>query len=160
MLFLSTVYSLLSTAFSIAKNPLIVKAKRQKNGNDTIDPYPLQYGEKLTKILCIDKKLFEKLKTTLDEFGFRRKPASPKPIVSSWQKVSKKEPLGGSRSNDFKPDKYKPIRSFEPSNIYNTYNSFYWRLRNLKAWFKEQESYEDLKYRNPYLTNIMKAGTY
>jgi len=129
-------------------------------GNDTIDPYPLPSKEGLVKLLCISKELFEKLKIVLDEFGFRRKPASPKPIVSSWQKVSKKEPLRSSRSNDFKPDKDKPIRSFEPSNIYNTYNSFYWRLRNLKAWFQEQESYEDLKHRNPYLTNIMKAGTY
>ncbi|MFA5362652.1 MAG: hypothetical protein WC335_05325, partial [Candidatus Omnitrophota bacterium] len=34
----------------------------RKPGNDTIDRYPLSYEEKLTKILCIRREIFEKLK--------------------------------------------------------------------------------------------------
>src|SRR3989338_1398957 len=119
-------------------------------GNDTIDHYPLPYEGRLTNLLCISKEVFKNLKAALDEFGIRPKPASSKPKTSFHQKVSKKESLVGSRNNNHKPEKDKCIGSFEPSNIFETRNSSLWRLRNLKAWFKEQESYEDSRYLNAY----------
>jgi len=117
-----------------------------KFGNDTIDRYPLPPEGKLRKILCISKEIFEKLKAALGEFGLRQKSASPKPRPSFPQKPPQKEPLGRPRNDDLKPHKNKCIGSFEPSNILDTRNSDFWRLRNLNAWFKEQASYEDLRY--------------
>ena len=124
------------------------------SGNDTIDRYPLPYEGKLTKLLCISKELFEKLKAALDEFGLGPKPASVKPKTSFRQKLHRKEPLVGSRNDVLGSDRDKCIGSFEPSNIFNTYNSSLWRLRNLNAWFKEQESYEDLRYLECYSIKI------
>jgi hypothetical protein len=124
------------------------------SGNDTIDRYPLPYEGKLTKILCVTKELFEKLKAALDEFGLWPKTASPKPKTPFLQKHLRKEPLAGPRNNDLKPDGNKCISCFEPSNILYTRNSSLWRLRNLRAWFKEQESYEDPRYLEAYQIKI------
>ncbi len=108
----------------------------------------------MTKLLCISKEVFKKLKAALDEFGFKPKLASVKPKTSSRQKLPKKEPLVDPKSDDFKPDRDKCLGSFEPSNIFNIQNSHLWRLRNLEAWFKEQESYEDLRYLESYSIKI------
>jgi len=116
--------------------------------------YPLPYEGKLTKLLCISKELFEKLKAALDEFRLRVKPASPKPKTLFKQKLPRKEPLGRHRNGDLNLNRDKYISSFEPSNIFNTRNSSFWRLRNLRAWFKEQESYEDLRYLESYKIKI------
>ena len=118
------------------------------------DRYPLPYEGNLTKLLCISKEVFKKLKADLAEFGLGQKPASPKPKTPFRQKLPKKEPLGDSKSDDLKPDRDKCIGSFEPSNIFNTRNSSFWRLRNLRAWFKEQESYEDCRYLKAYKIEI------
>ena len=126
----------------------------KKEGNDTIDRYPLPYEGKLTKLLCISKEVFEKLKAALGEFGLKPKLASPKPKTSFRQKLSRKELLGGSKNDDLKPGRDKYTGSFEPSNILNTRNSSFWRLRNLEAWFKEQESYEDPRYLKAYSIEI------
>jgi len=123
-------------------------------GNDTIDRYPPAYEGRLTKLLCISKEIFKKLKAALAEFGLRPKPALPEPKTPFRQKLPKKEPLGGSRNNDLKPNRDKCISSFEPSNILNTRNSHLWRLRNLDNWFKEQESYEDPRYLKYYSVEI------
>ncbi len=114
------------------------------NGNDTIDRYPPPYKGKLRKLLCISKELFEKLKAAWVEF--RPKQPPPELKTPSRQKPPKKEPLGSDRNDDLKLDRDKCVGSYEPSNILNTRNSSFWRLRNLNAWFKEQESYEDLRY--------------
>ncbi len=106
------------------------------------------------KLLCISKEVFEKLKAALDEFGLKPKPAPAKPKTSFRQKLPKKEPLVGSRNDVLESDRDKCIGSFEPSNIFNIQNSFLWRLRNLKAWFKEQESYEDSRYLKAYKIEI------
>jgi len=90
----------------------------------------------------------------LDKFGLGQKPASPKPKTSFQQKLPKKEPLGDSKSDDLRPDREKCIGSFEPSNIFNIQSSSLWRLRNLNAWFKEQESYEDSRYLKAYSIKI------
>ena len=119
-------------------------------GNDTIDRYPLPYKGKLTKLLCISREVFEKLKKALAEFELKPKLASSNPKTSFRQKPFKKEHPSGSRNNDLKSARDKCIGSFEPSNILNTRNSVFWRLRNLKAWFKEQASYEDLRYIKSY----------
>ena len=124
------------------------------HGNDTIDRYPLPYRGKLRKLLCISKEVFEKLKAALDELGLKPKLAPPKPKTSFRQKLSRKELLGGSKNDDLKPGRDKYTGSFEPSNILNTRNSSFWRLRNLEAWFKEQESYEDLRYLECYQIKI------
>jgi hypothetical protein len=124
------------------------------DGNDTIHRYPLPYEGRITKILCITKEVFENLKATLAEFGLKPKPAQLKPKTSSQQKTPKKQPLVASRDNDLKPDKDKCIISFEPSNIIYTRDSSFWRLRNLKAWFKEQGSYEDTRYLEYYPVKI------
>ena len=116
------------------------------HGNGTIDRYPPLHEGKLRKILCIRKELFEKLKAALGEFGVGPKTASAKPKPPSRQKPPKTEPLGGSRNDVLKTAKDKCISSFEPSNILYTHSSDFWRLRNLDAWFKEQDSYEDLRY--------------
>lgn len=123
-------------------------------GNDTIHRYPLPYEGKLTKLLCISKAIFEKLKAALVEFRVKPKPASPKPKAPFQQKPPRKEPLGGHRNDDFKTVKDKSIGFFEPSNIFNIQNSFRWRLRNLGDWFKEQESYEDSRYIKSYSIKI------
>jgi len=90
----------------------------------------------------------------LVEFGIGSKPASPKPKTPFRQKPPKKELLKSSKSDDLKPSRDKCIGSFEPSNIFNTRNSSFWRLRNLNAWFKEQESYEDSRYLKAYSIEI------
>jgi hypothetical protein len=126
----------------------------KESGNDTIDPYPLPYRGKLTKLLCISKERFEKLKAAWDEFGIKPKPASPGTTTPFQKKLPKKVSLRGSRNEDLKPSKYKCISSFEPSNIFNTRDSSFWRLQNLKTWFKEQESYEDSRYIKPYSIEI------
>jgi len=105
-------------------------------------------------LLCISKEVFEKLKAVLAEFRIKPKPAQLKPKTSFQQKAYKKEPLATPRSNDLKPDKDKCIGSFEPSNIFNIQSSSLWRLRRLKAWFKEQESYEDSRYLELYSIKI------
>jgi len=89
----------------------------------------------------------------LDEFDLGPKPASPKPKTPLRQKVSKKEPLKSPRNEDLKPDN-NYTGSYEPSNILNTRFSSFWRARNIKAWFKEQESYEDLRYLKSYSIKI------
>lgn len=124
------------------------------HGNDTIDRYPLHYRGRLTKLLCISKEIFEKLKAALDEFGIKPKPPSSKPKTPFRQKPLKKEPLVDSRDDNHKPERDKCISSFEPSNILYTRSSSFWRLRNLEAWFKEQESYEDLRYIESYKIKI------
>ena len=88
------------------------------------------------------------------EFGIRPKPAPPKPKTPFPQKLPKEEPLRGPRNDDLKSDRDKYIGPFEPSNIFNTRNSSLWRLRNLKAWFEEQESYEDSRYLKAYKIEI------
>ncbi len=123
-------------------------------GNDTIDRYPLPYEGKLTKLLCISREVFEKLKAALAEFGLRPKPTPSKLKTPFRQKPSKKEPLRNSEGDDLKTDRDKCINSFEPSNIIYTRNSSLWRIRNLRAWFKEQESYEDLRYLKSYSIEI------
>jgi len=120
------------------------------HGNDTIDRYPLPYEERLRKILCITKEVFEKLKAALAEFESKPKKAHFRAKTSFREKHPKKVPLTGSRNNDYKPQRDKCIGSFEPSNIFYTRSSSFWRLRNLEAWFKEQESYEDLRYIESY----------
>jgi len=122
-------------------------------GNDTIDPYPLPYEGKLTKVLCISREIFKKLKAALDEFDLSPKLASPKPKTPSRQKTSKKEPLESPRNGDLKPNN-NYTSSYEPSNILNTRFSSLWRAQNLNAWFKEQESYEDVRYIKSYSTKI------
>ena len=119
-------------------------------GNDTIDRYPPTYRRKLKKLLCISKEVFNKLKAALNEFGFRPKPASPKPKTPFRQKLSRKEPLRGAKNDDLRSDRDNCTSPFEPSNILDARNSLFWRLRNLKAWFKEQESYEDSRYIKTY----------
>ncbi len=99
-------------------------------------------------------EIFERLKATLDEFGFGQKFAHPKLKKPLAQKLGKKEPQRTPKNNDLKSNRDKCIGSFEPSNIFNTRNSFFWRLRNLKSWFREQESYEDLRYIESYSTEI------
>ena len=125
-----------------------------KNGNDTIDRYPLPYKRKLEKLLCITKEVFEKLKAALAKFDLGQKTASPKPKTPFRQKPLRKEPLEYLKSDDLKLDRDKCIGSFEPSNIFNIQSSSLWRSRNLEAWFKEQESYEDLRYLECYQIKI------
>ena len=140
---------------------IIIYSKRKTSreklgvvGNDTIDRYPLPYEGKLTKLLCISKEVFKNLNAALDEFGLKPKPAPSKSKTSFRQKLPKKEPLRSSRSDDLKPDRNKCAGCFEPSNIFNIQSSRLWRLRNLSAWFKEQESYEDLRYLEYYAIKI------
>ena len=120
-------------------------------GNDTIDRYPLPYEGKLIKLICISKEIFKNLKAALGEFGLRPKIVSHKP---KQQKPPRKEPVGNARNDDLKPSEDKYTGLFEPSNILNTQSSFLWRSRNLKAWFKEQESYEDQRYLKYYPVEI------
>jgi len=127
-------------------------------GNETIDRYPLPYEGRLTKILCITKEIFKKLKTALKKFGLEPKSTLHKPKTSFRQKISKRKPLGAPRNNEHELDGDKCIASFEPTNIFNTRNSSFWRMKRLEAWFKEQESYEDPRYLEYY--SPIKRGTY
>ena len=140
--------------YSITHKGNLSRNKNQRFGNDTIDHYPLPYEGKLTKLLCISREVFKKLKTALDEFRLGQKTASPKPKTPFRQNLPRKKPLEYSESDYLKPDKDKCISSFEPSNIINTRGSYFWRLRNLRAWFKEQESYEDLRFLESYKIKI------
>jgi hypothetical protein len=123
------------------------------SGNDTIHRYPLPCEGKLIKVLCISREIFKKLKAALNEFDLGSKLASPKPKTPLRQKVSKKEPLENPRNGDLKPNN-NYTGSYEPSNILNTRFSSFWRAQNLKAWFKEQESYEDVRYLKSYSVEI------
>jgi hypothetical protein len=125
-----------------------------QGGNDTIDRYPLPYEGKLTKLLCISKEVFENLKAALVEFRSWQKLATHKPKTPFRQKPLEKEPLVAPRNNDLKADRDKCTSSFEPSNIFNTRYSDFWRSRNLEAWFKEQDSYEDARYLECYQIKI------
>ena len=98
--------------------------------------------------------VFEKLKTALDEFGIKSKPRLSKPKTPFRPKILKKESLRSSKNDDLIMNRDKWVSSFEPSNILDTRNSLFWRLRNLKAWFKEQESYEDSRYIKSYSIKI------
>ena len=115
--------------------------------------YPLPCEGKLIKVLCIGREIFKKLKAALNEFDLGSKPASPKPKTPLRQKVSKKEPLESPRNGNLKPNN-NYTGSYEPSNILNTRFSSFWRAQNLKAWFKEQESYEDSRYLKFYSVEI------
>ena len=108
------------------------------SGNDTIDRYPLTYRRKLKKLLCISKEVFNKLKAALNEFGFRPKPASPKPKTPFRQKLSRKEPLRGAKNDDLKSDKDNYAGSFEPSNILDARNSLFWRLKQIRSFLALQ----------------------
>jgi len=127
--------------------------KLSKFGNDTIDRYPPAYEGKVRKILCISKEVFKKLKATLAEFGLKPKIVTSKPKTPFCQKPLREEPPGGPRNGDHRTGSDKCIGSFEPSNIFNIRFSSLWRERNLGAWFKEQESYEDQRYLNPNVIN-------
>ncbi|MCK4308075.1 hypothetical protein KAW50_07630 [candidate division WOR-3 bacterium] len=132
----------------------MTQKKLPYSGNGTIDRYPLPRKGKLRKIVCISKEVFKKLKVSLDGFTARPKPAPPKPKTPFRKKPPKKEALLNPRSNDLEPSKDKCTSSFEPSNIMNTRNSSFWRLRNLNDWFKELESYEDPRYIKGYKVKI------
>ena len=86
----------------------------------------------------------------MNEFGIKSKPRSSKPKTPFRQKILKKASLRSPKNDDLIMNRDKWVSSFEPSNILDTRNSFFWRLRNLKAWFKEQESYEDSRYIKTY----------
>ncbi len=88
------------------------------------------------------------------EFELEPKLTPPKPKTPFRKELSRKEPLEGPKNNDLKPNRDKCIGPFEPSNIFNIQNSSLWRLRNLGAWFKEQESYEDSRYIKSYSIKI------
>jgi hypothetical protein len=90
----------------------------------------------------------------LNEFRLRPKLSSSKPKTPFLQKSPKKKHPATPKNDDLKPDKDKCMGSFEPSNIFNIQNSSLWRLRNLKTWFKEQESYEDPRYLKYYSVGI------
>jgi hypothetical protein len=123
-----------------------------RGGNDTIHRYPFPNEGRLTKILCITEEVFKNLKVALAEFGLKPKLAQLEPKTSFRQKLIKKEPLLASRSDDYKPFGYKCTSSFEPTNsVYTRYRSGpFWTSCNLKAWFKEQASYEDYRYIKSY----------
>ena len=125
-------------------------------GNDTIDRYPPALEGKLTKILCITKEVFKELKATLAEFRFKPKPASPKPKTPFRQKPLEKQTLRESKNDNHNPERDKCIASFEPTNsVYTRYRKGpVWTSRNLKSWFKEQESYEDPRYLEYYPLNL------
>ncbi len=123
-------------------------------GNDTIDRYPPPYEGKLTKLLCISKERFEKLKAALDEFGIKAKSASSKQETPLREKTLKKEPLAALENDDLKTDRDRCIGLFEPADIFINKSSDFWRLQNLNAWFKEQESYEDSRYLKSYAIEI------
>jgi hypothetical protein len=99
-------------------------------------------------------EIFKRLKAALAEFGFGQKFTHPKRKQPLQQKLGKKEPQRTPKNNDLNSDKDKCTGFFEPSNIFNTRNSFFWRLRSLKEWFKELESYEDLRYIKSYSKEI------
>ena len=88
------------------------------------------------------------------EFGLKPKIAAPKLKTPSWQKPLKKEPLGSPRNGNHRTGGDKCIGSFEPSNIFNTRYSDFWRFRNLETWFREQASYEDTRYLECYQIKI------
>jgi hypothetical protein len=122
----------------------------KQNGNDTIDRYPLSYEGKLKKILCVTEEVFKNLRAALVEFGLRPKNALPKTKLPFQQKPLQKRPLGCPRSANLKPEGNKCIGSFEPSDLFTNKSSSFWREQNLKAWFKEQRSYEDFRYIKAY----------
>jgi hypothetical protein len=90
----------------------------------------------------------------LAEFRFRPKKASFKPKPSLRQKPLEKERLVAPRNNDRRTVGDKCTGSFEPLDLFTNKSSSFWREQNLKAWFKEQESYEDQRYVKAYLVDL------
>jgi len=128
--------------------------KLRRYGNDTIDRYPPAFQGELTKILCITEEVFKNLKATLAEFWLKPKTATSKPKSPFRQKPLEKWALTGSGNDNHNPKRDKCISSFEPTNIFNTRNSVFWRLRNFRTWFKEQAAYEDSRYIEYYPLNL------
>jgi len=76
----------------------------------------------------------------------------PKPLFK--QNLPRKKPIAATRGDDLKPNRHKCMDSFRPSDIFTNKSSDFWRQQNLKAWFKEQGSYEDSRYIKAYAVDL------
>jgi hypothetical protein len=103
---------------------------REKNGNDTIDPYPLIPGE-ARKILIVKKNIFEELRSRYDSFcrSFAKGTA---PKIKPAQKASPKPKR--------LQDEQRRCSVYEPSNTAHI-NDYNWRRWvRVKEWFNEFSS--------------------
>jgi len=117
-------------------------------------------------LLCISKEVFKELGAALREFGIR-----PSRKITSCEKSTSLPKFDEYRQNKKNPAKERTLRdptvkdlasrrdrctpAYEPTNIIHTRDSSLWRWQRMRAWFKEQELYEDgdWQYREITLEN-------
>ena len=101
-------------------------------GNDTIDPYPLPYGGKLIKLLCISKERFEKLCLAARELSVNKQPL--RNIPAQTQKVKPLYTAAGLTSRNSQETKYS---AYIPTPIWQTRYSEFWQWQRVSQWHRE-----------------------
>ena len=101
-------------------------------GNDTIDRYPLPYGGKLTKILCISKELFEKLASEAREFLVKEN--APKNIPVQAQRI---KPLCKAPAQSLRNIEKTVYPEYSPTRIWQTRYSEFWQWQRVSEWHRE-----------------------
>ena len=106
--------------------------KSKFHGNDTIDRYPLPYRGKLTKLLCISKESFEKLRLTTRGFYARQAALKNTPAQLHKTKALPKTPVLPSS------DAKKAIcPEYAPTKIWPTRHSEFWQWQRVSEWHRE-----------------------
>ena len=120
------------STYSIPPRSPLSRNKNQLFGNDTIDRYPLPYRGKLTKLLCIGKEIFEKLRLTTRGFYVRQAVFKNTPAQLHKTKALPKTPA--LPSSDTKKAIYP---EYAPTKIWPTRHSEFWRWQRVSEWHRE-----------------------
>jgi hypothetical protein len=102
------------------------------DGNDTIDPYPLPYEGKLTKLLCISKERFEKLALAAQEFLTKKHVFKNTPSRTQRIKLLCKAPAPSSRNIE-----RTVYPEYTPTRIWQTRQSEFWQWQRVSEWHRE-----------------------
>jgi hypothetical protein len=101
-------------------------------GNDTIDRYPLPCRGRLTKLLCISKEIFERLRLTTREFYARQ--AIIKSTPARVQRTKALPKVSVLPSHDAKKT---TCPEYTPTKIWATRDSALWQWRRAYEWWRE-----------------------
>ena len=101
-------------------------------GNDTIHHYPPTYEGKLTKLLCISKELFEKLRLTAQKFSVKENIFKNTPAQAQKIKSLPKAPAPFLR--DSEEARYSV---YAPTSIWQTRYSELWQWQRVSEWHHE-----------------------
>ena len=101
-------------------------------GNDTIHRYPLPYRGKLTKLLCISKETFEKLRLTTREFYTQQAVAKNIPA-----RVQRTELLRKASALPLRCNEEARYSAYTPTKIWQTRYSELWQWQRVNDWYRE-----------------------